>query len=908
MCRPAASASLARSRRRARKAHRATINLSLSWQCIRATSNGPAPRKLFRRLNEVENWGRTALQMSAGWTNFSVSNGSHTGEEDGPSVVGEDQPACASCKKRKLRCSKEIPVCSHCLRLSTKCVYNPKQKPGLKPGAVEALTRRVAFLEQILLDESGNLRPRYKDEPEQRGDSDSPQNESRSTEEVAAPTGQTHEDVPAIPHEQPPVNASTHGNGRTTNPLKRKHDEPEAKRWLFATAEVDLAQHLPPQAVLLRVVDFFTTSFHHWIPYLHKQRLQNKVSEGICSNGLLLVLHALLAVALRHMDPNDLFMDNDQIQRQSSVSRIIVETHAIRSVSVESLQALIFIVFDYINILQLSDGQNHRAWPLIGSLTRTIGYLQLTSEPSAASQSGSLMRPVRLVQPSNDWTELEERRRLFWIIFMLDRFCSVTTGWDTSLTSDDVHRRLPADGGYFTREEPVITPYFGIWNKAAARIGRSLANVPAPYSEEDPTSEQPQGASPNSANGYIDASKLGAFAYCVEATESLSQVTTFFLQQRINAQDKEHAVSWLTRFKELDLRLVQWKLFLPSRWKDSNISEDRTVINMDPNLTLAHITHNTSMILLHHPIAYPAKSWNDYVALPKECSAQTCELAAIETSNIVSKFLTYTPIPFVNAQFAFCAFVAAKTLLFDHHRGPLRPEFGQLVRDLWEMSKRWEHSASSDTDARPVNQAGIYAHHLERLQEASSQDPHYRFDFYDHTCQSLEPQQYVSPMNVMTPLQRTGSFAQDRAHLGHVRHQSLNNVHTALSPRRRTSHTTIPATAGASPTEYAHPQCGRPPNIDAMSPNGLATAAATLYSNAARSNNGQNVYQLGHGVAPNSHFGSIPGAPNNQQAMQDQSLLNLSDTFMDSQFLDMDRVITFEEANFFLPGDAYRWQ
>lgn len=61
------------------------------------------------------------------------------------------------------------------------------------------------------------------------------------------------------------------------------------------------------------------------------------------------------------------------------------------------------------------------------------------------------MRPVRLVQPSNDWTELEERRRLFWIIFMLDRFCSVSTGWDTSLTSDDVHRRLPADGGYFTR-------------------------------------------------------------------------------------------------------------------------------------------------------------------------------------------------------------------------------------------------------------------------------------------------------------------------------------------------------------------------------------------------------------------------------------------------------------------------
>jgi hypothetical protein len=134
----------------------------------------------------------------------------------------------------------------------------------------------------------------------------------------------------------------------------------------------------------------------------------------------------------------------------------------------------------------------------------------------------------------------------------------VSTGWNTSLTSEDVHRRLPADGGYFTREEPVTTPYFGIWNKSSARIGKSLAYVPPQYNEEDPVlADTVPGTSPGSTNGPTDSSKLGAFAYCLEATESLSQVTTFFLQQRINWQDKEHAVNWLTRFKELDLRLVQ---------------------------------------------------------------------------------------------------------------------------------------------------------------------------------------------------------------------------------------------------------------------------------------------------------------------------------------------------------------
>lgn len=34
---------------------------------------------------------------------------------------------------------------------ATECVYNPKQKPGLKPGAVEALTRRVGKLFALVM-------------------------------------------------------------------------------------------------------------------------------------------------------------------------------------------------------------------------------------------------------------------------------------------------------------------------------------------------------------------------------------------------------------------------------------------------------------------------------------------------------------------------------------------------------------------------------------------------------------------------------------------------------------------------------------------------------------------------------------------------------------------------------------
>lgn len=200
----------------------------------------------------------------------------------------------------------------------------------------------------------------------------------------------------------------------------------------------------------------------------------------------------------------------------------------------------------------------------MGSLTRTVEYLQLSVEP-VNHDTQPLLKPMISLPPAQGWVEEEERRRVFWNIFNLDRFCSVATGWNTSLTADDVHRRLPADGGCWHKGEAVTTPYFGIWDRSIAKIGNSIAFLPANYTtsgqkELSTESDEPQSGPAtvrSSGSTSPDMSTVGAFAYCIEATESLSRVTTFFLQQRINFQDRRDVSSWLTRFKELDLRLVQ---------------------------------------------------------------------------------------------------------------------------------------------------------------------------------------------------------------------------------------------------------------------------------------------------------------------------------------------------------------
>lgn len=69
----------------------------------------------------------------------------------------------------------------------------------------------------------------------------------------------------------------------------------------------------------------------------------------------------------------------------------------------------------------MGNGDMPRAWPIIGSLTRTVEYLQLSVEFDDRQQ-GPLVKPLTSLPPPQNWTQEEERRRVFWSIFNLDRY------------------------------------------------------------------------------------------------------------------------------------------------------------------------------------------------------------------------------------------------------------------------------------------------------------------------------------------------------------------------------------------------------------------------------------------------------------------------------------------------------
>jgi len=164
-----------------------------------------------------------------------------------------------------------------------------------------------------------------------------------------------------------------------------------------------------------------------------------------------------------------------------------------------------------------------------------VEYAQLAQEHEVG-EAKPLCQPYASLQRTYDWTELEQRRRVFWNVFLLDRFCSVTMGWNTSLTSHDIYRRLPCDGRLWRKQNPVQTPYFGIWDKSRGRIGNPIgyaSRFASPSHTGDGVElQQNQSDDPpptsSSSNMTTDMSTVGALAYNIEATESMSRIMSYF--------------------------------------------------------------------------------------------------------------------------------------------------------------------------------------------------------------------------------------------------------------------------------------------------------------------------------------------------------------------------------------------
>lgn len=587
---------------------------------------------------------------------------------------GDDEgPACNSCRRRKTKCSREQP-CAQCARLDLDCYYNdPRERPGVKTGAIESLNQRLSILEQMFLGQGILLEPILKKAVGAGGS-------TCSTASVKDRVNAVKEYYLAA------VNSPV---GRNEFPETDFRNDGQNHNTFSPGMQVDSL--LPPMNILSKLVLIYFENLHPWIPILHENTFKERFADPSERSKLKTILQAMTSVCLRHAE--NLGLSQAEKLNWSLKCRNAVVLAGMDRFSIANLQALIIVSFDIIG-----SGRGPSSWSIVGSMARTVEHLQLSKEDDnmATDQTtnGYMITRMKFLQRPRSWKEVEERRRVFWNIFLMDRFCSVATGWNNSLTSEDVKRRLPCEGILWQMSNQVLTPFFGI-------VDRQV---------------RPQeGLTPTSDIRTVDSDEIeniGGFAFCIEATENLNLVTKFFLQTPVKFNDAHHMQMWLLSFKELDLRLVRWRAFLPPRWRNACVLNQDGI--MDPNLTLAHILHNTAVIQLHQAIAYPVAQWyQKHVKLPSDHSAETCVAAAREISNIATQFLAQTTIV-INPQFSFCLFVSGRVLLAHARRYSVARDgtLDTIIDSLNDIANRW-HGYTGNSDGASQSLASQFARRLE---------------------------------------------------------------------------------------------------------------------------------------------------------------------------------------------------
>lgn len=186
-------------------------------------------------------------------------------------------------------------------------------------------------------------------------------------------------------------------------------------------------QILPPDDIVRDLIGLFFTFINPLAPIISPIHPAFSAPWSI-------VVHAIVVVSLRYS--NDPRLPPNTIAAYRQVAKQHVLAHAIESTSISSVQALALLALDLIG-----SEQGPSSWGLLALLTRSAVHLGLAKEDetggSGSTTGGRAPAPslsrTSIIPPATSWSEDERRRRLFWLIFCLDRYACVSTGWDFAI-------------------------------------------------------------------------------------------------------------------------------------------------------------------------------------------------------------------------------------------------------------------------------------------------------------------------------------------------------------------------------------------------------------------------------------------------------------------------------------------
>jgi hypothetical protein len=193
---------------------------------------------------------------------------------------------------------------------------------------------------------------------------------------------------------------------------------------------VDSSLPPPPTPRLLQEAINAYELFHHNRPYslFHIGHLRNHVHESPRY-----FQYALVATAVRY---SDLHISDEEVLPHGNASVLRYALVAWRSINMpwaNHSDSIVYPVIQTIHLLALIDfidGKCSTAWIKLGMAIRLSQYMRLNMEPQHDGSMSPLLR--------------EERRRVLWSLYLLDRLISCSRSRPPTIADDDCQTYLPA--------------------------------------------------------------------------------------------------------------------------------------------------------------------------------------------------------------------------------------------------------------------------------------------------------------------------------------------------------------------------------------------------------------------------------------------------------------------------------
>ncbi|KAK4168489.1 fungal-specific transcription factor domain-containing protein [Cladorrhinum sp. PSN259] len=423
-------------------------------------------------------------------------------------------------------------------------------------------------------------------------------------------------------------------------------------------------QDLPPYDLLYSLVDLYFKHVNTWCPILHrKSTFDSLFGHSMPDEMDKIVLHAIVATSLRYSTDSRLNDENRQRYHEASKRRVLL--YGMENLSVKSLQALVILALDL-----CGSGNGPPGWNIMAIITRAVVQLGLAVESNSLSVAPTqpsiyTLRAMILPEPQ-DFIEEESRRRLFWMVYLLDRYATIVTAFEFALDDREIDRTLPCRDDLWFKNQKVETRWFHVEGGRRARASRQEIENPE---------------------------NLGAFSHYVEILSILSKIHNF-LKQPVDIAAPSDVEQWKLRYKDLDNMLATWKFHLPNDYGNmAKMFQSGPVKNVNCGWVMLHATYHTAVIRLHSSAAYPTTRsaiFTSSFSAAQRCHQAVENIAALGEFVISNGFLSKLGPPF-----AFTLWVAARVLLVHGStvENKISPRIRFFVDTLREMGRYWPVAA-----------------------------------------------------------------------------------------------------------------------------------------------------------------------------------------------------------------------